>query len=80
LLPGIGYLLYSDTGGSYATSGIVLATQPAWAPTAGWNLVGITVGGTNPISASTVLTGVLQASIGRLAAIYGLTSDRWSPR
>jgi hypothetical protein len=79
LLPGIGYLLFSDTRGSYATSGIVLATQPAWAPTAGWNLVGITVGGTNPISASTVVTGVLQASIGRLAAIYGLTGDRWSP-
>jgi hypothetical protein len=79
LQPGQGYLVYSDKIGSYLQTGTLPATQPAWTLTPGWNLVGLSLGATGPISASTVLQGVLQASNGNLAAIYGLSANRWSP-
>jgi hypothetical protein len=76
--PGVSYLLYCDRSGSYLQSGSVPLTPPAWTLSPGWNLVGITVGGTGPISASTVLAGVLQSSGGNLAAIYPLQDGQWS--
>jgi hypothetical protein len=78
LQPGVGYLLYTDQGGSYLQSGMVPVAQPSWTLNAGWNLVGVTVGATSPISASTVLQGVLQQSNGSLAAIYALSNGQWS--
>lgn len=79
LLPGQGYLLYSDRAGSYRESCGVPAILPTWTLTSGWNLVGISMGGTGPISASTVLAGVQQRSGGNSAAIYALSNNQWSP-
>jgi hypothetical protein len=53
--------------------------DPPWTLAAGWNLVGPSPGATGPISASTVLQGVLQRSGGNLVAIYALRNNQWSP-
>jgi hypothetical protein len=44
----------------------------------GWSLISLPLTPTGPISASTVLAGVLQSSGGSLAAIYPLQAGRWS--
>jgi hypothetical protein len=78
LRPGVGYLLYSDHAGSYLQTGAVSTAQPSWSLTTGWNLVGPLLGSTTPISASTVLAGVLRSGGGGLAAIYALHNNQWS--
>jgi hypothetical protein len=47
--------------------------------TAGWSLASLSLTPTTPLSASTVLQGILHTSGGHLAAIYGLSTNRWSP-
>jgi hypothetical protein len=79
LQPGRGYLLYSDAPGTYLESGSVPAAPVAWTTSAGWNLVGLSLGATNPISASTLLKDVLQQSGGSQAGIYGLSNNQWAP-
>jgi hypothetical protein len=78
LQPGVGYLLYSDASGSYLQTGAVPAAQPIWTLRSGWNMVGIAVGGSGPIAASTVLQGVLASGNGSVAAIYALSNGQWS--
>jgi photosystem II stability/assembly factor-like uncharacterized protein len=78
LQPGVGYLLYSNATGTYQQTGMIPAAQPSWTLTAGWNLVGVSLGATAPISASTLLQGVLQSSGGNLATIYALAVNQWS--
>jgi hypothetical protein len=58
------------------TTWVELAPATIWSLAAGWNLVGIAQGS---VAASAVVTGVLSASGGNLAAIYHLTNGQWSP-
>jgi hypothetical protein len=71
-------LLYSDRVGSYAQTGEVPGGPPTWTLTAGWNLLGPSLGSPSPTSASAVLQAVLQQSGGSMAAIYKLANGAWS--
>jgi hypothetical protein len=76
---GQGYLLYSDRAASYTETGSAPAGA-SWSLVAGWNLVGVPSGAPGALVASTVLDDVLAGSASNgLAAIYGLTSNQWSP-
>lgn len=78
LQPGQGYLLYSASGGRYIEAGTIPAAMPVWSLRAGWNLVGLPMGLTGTLRASSVLSGVL-GNTGTLAAIFGLSASRWFP-
>jgi hypothetical protein len=69
-----------ETTQAYRASQFAPAIQTAAVSlAAGWNLVDLPLAPTGPISASTILKGLLQSSTGHLAAIYGLSANRWSP-
>ncbi|HWE63876.1 MAG TPA: hypothetical protein VHB98_19355 [Chloroflexota bacterium] len=57
---------------------ITVVTTPV-AVAAGWTLISLPLAPLNPVSAATVLAGVLQSSGGHQAAIYALTNNQWAP-
>lgn len=68
----------AETGYANNLASLAIRTA-AIAATGGWSLIDLPLTATGPVSASTILQGVLHSSAGHLAAIYGLSNGRWSP-
>src|SRR5581483_3208756 len=79
LVAGVGYQLYSDVAGSYTFSGTEPTTPASWTLLPSWDLVGLTMGITTPLSASVVLANLQAATGGVLNAVYALTNSQWTP-